>query len=254
MRLTLTPVRTPLIKPGDDIIDVFVHSIRRGKIKIENRDVIAIASKVVSLWQNRVVNYKLMKPSKRAVILSKKYKLHPGFVELVLREADMLLGGVKKALLTIKNNIFIANAGIDKSNAAKDFAILWPKEPKKTANKIRTLLEREFKSKIGIIITDSHCVPLRMGTVGLALGVSGFEPIVDERGNNDLYGNKMDITRRAIADELSSSALLLMGETSERIPLVVIKGYNINPTERPKNMSIKSKNCIFSALYPNSFR
>ena len=79
------------------------------------------------------------------------------------------------------------------------------------------------------MICDSRLMPTRRGTVGAALAASGLEAVVDLRGKTDLFGNILRVTSQAIADDLSSSAQLLMGESDEATPMVLIRGLDDNP-------------------------
>ena len=72
--------------------------------------------------------------------------------------------------------------------------------------------------RLGVIIGDSRTQPLRLGCSGIALGVSGFVPVEDARGTDDIYGKPLRITYKAVADNLVSAAELLMGEAGERVP------------------------------------
>jgi F420-0:gamma-glutamyl ligase len=83
-----------------------------------------------------------------------------------------------------------------------------------------------------VIITDSRTQPLRIGTIGVALAVCGFEPLADERGKPDLYGRPLQVTRRALADELATAAEILMGETNECVPAVLIRDAPVNLTDK----------------------
>jgi F420-0:gamma-glutamyl ligase len=75
-------------------------------------------------------------------------------------------------------------------------------------------------------------MPTRIGTVGVAIGCSGFEPVEDERGKKDLFGNVLRVTLRAIADGLATTGVLMMGEGSESTPAVLIRGFKVTPTDR----------------------
>jgi len=183
--------------------------------------------------------------------LAERYELEPGFVELVLQEADKVFGGVKHAILTMKNNILVANAGVDHSNAPGYHAILWPKNPSLSVDNIRKEFKKKLKVNIGVVISDSHCSPLRTGTTGFALATSGFDAVMDERGKSDLFGKKMRITQRAIADGLASAAVVIMGETDEKIPAVLIKDVKIELTNQPSKSStyFLPNECLFSSIY-----
>ena len=121
------------------------------------------------------------------------------FRALIEKEADKVLDAQEsesedsEMVITLKNNILIPNAGIDNSNTPKGFSILWPEEPFKTARLIRqNLMDGTNLKRFGVLLTDSHCQPLRLGTSGIAIGWAGFEGVLDERGKHDLFGKKMD--------------------------------------------------------------
>jgi coenzyme F420-0:L-glutamate ligase len=249
--MELFPIKTPIIKSKDDLINILITSMKKNKIKPKNGDILVVSSKVVALSEGRIVNYKNIKPSEKAESLAKEYNLEPGFAELVLKESDKIFGGVKRAILTMKNNMFIANAGVDHSNAPKDHAILWPKNPSLSADNIRKEFEKKLNVNIGVVISDSHCSPLRTGTTGFALANSGFNAVIDERGKKDLFGNTMRITQRAIADGLASAAVVVMGETDERIPAVLVRDSKIKLTNQPSKSSIyfPPNECLFSSIY-----
>ncbi|MFX0209223.1 MAG: coenzyme F420-0:L-glutamate ligase, partial [Candidatus Hodarchaeota archaeon] len=179
--------------------------------------------------------------------------LDPRFVEVVFQEADEVLGAVPGAVLALRNNVLQANAGVDQSNAGgNEFMIVLPRDPVRTAERIRKEINALTGKKIAIIIADSKTHPLRRGTSGFALAVSGFRPIIDDIGNPDLYGRPMNITSRAIADNIVSAAEILMGETNQRVPVVIArgcKGITFEETrEIEKNnslMKISPHHCIY---------
>lgn len=175
-----------------------------------------------------------------------------GFRDLVKSEADRVLEE-GDMVLTMKNKILIPNAGIDRSNVPEGYAVLWPNNPFGSAEKIRHDLMNEFGlSEFGVVISDSHCQPLRLGTSGIAIGWAGFEGVRDERGATDLYGRKMLYTRVAVADNLSSTATMEMGETDASVPFVVIRNAKVIFTDKPANEAmyfVSPEECIYRGLY-----
>jgi len=249
--MQLFSIKTPIIQANDNLVEILISSMKKQKSEPIDGDILVVSSKVVALSEGRIVNYKTIKTSEKAKLLARQYDLEPGFVELVLQEADKVFGGVKRAILTIKNNMFIANAGVDHSNAPEDHAILWPKNPSLSADNIRKELKKRLNVNIGVIISDSHCSPLRTGTTGFALATSGFDAVIDERGKPDLFGKTMRITQRAVADGLASAAVVVMGETNEKIPAVLIRDVSIQLTEQPSRSStyFPPNECLFSSIY-----
>ena len=234
--MQLFPLKTRLVESSDDLKTVILDSLKAHELKLESGDILVIASKIVAYSQG------LLEP----------FSSEDDFKALIRREADEMLDeGVMT--LTMKYNILIPNAGIDRSNTPDSKAVLWPLDPFGTARKIRQEFLNEFDLKeMGVLISDSHCQPMRMGTSGIAIGWSGFEGVQDKRGAKDLFGRKMVYTKIAVADDLTCAANVLMGETDERIPLVLIRGFEANFTEEvfsAEDYFMPPKDCLYKPLY-----
>lgn len=240
-------IKTPLIKKGDNIANIILQSIKEQNLELQNFDIVAISSKALATAEGAIVKLEEITPSLKAKQLGEKYALEPEFVELILKEAPKIYGGVKKALLTLKNGILTVNAGIDQKNVPEGYVSLWPQNPQVKAEKIRHEIEKHTGKNVGILIVDSNVAPLRMGTRGLALAAAGFEAVRDCRGCLDLFHEPLIITRHAVADDLASVAHLLMGETDERVPLILIKDAPVRfvDTFNPEDMKISEKECVF---------
>ncbi|MEM3585887.1 MAG: coenzyme F420-0:L-glutamate ligase [Candidatus Jordarchaeaceae archaeon] len=254
MVMCLYPLHTKILVPGDNLTSIIIKEIENQRLPpLEDGDIIVITSKAVASTEGRIVKLSNVKPSEEAHRLAKETELEPEFVELVIRESEKIYGGVYRAMLTLKDNILQANAGIDKSNVPSGYAVLLPENPTRSAHTIRNQIYEKTGRKIGVIIADSRTQPLRLGTTGFALAVAGFKPVIDERGKKDIYGNVLRITRRAIADNLACAAEILMGEGSEQIPVVIIKGAPVEMTEEyidESQMIISREECMyFGALF-----
>jgi coenzyme F420-0:L-glutamate ligase len=245
--MQLFAISTKLIRPRDNVVDVILEAARRQGLEIEDRDLLAIASKAVAVAQKRLVKLGLIEPSEKAIMLAEKYGLEPSFVEIVLQEAEKVYGGVPKTLLTLKNNMLVANAGVDHKNAPEGYVILWPSNPNEAAEKMRSEILAKTGKHIGVLIIDSRITPLRMGTTALAIGIAGFKPVRDCRVERDLYGKRVYITRHAVADDLASAAHLIMGETTARTPAVLIRNAPVIFDEKfnPNLMTIPAEQCLF---------
>jgi len=111
-----------------------------------------------------------------------------------------------------------------------DIVIVLPKDPDVSAKNMRIAIQERRNISIGIVITDTFGRPWRDGLAEFALGVSGFEGLLDLRGGEDLQGRELHHTVISVADELSCAAGLLM-EKSAAIPAVIIRGYKYIPAE-----------------------
>ena len=249
--MEILPIKTKVIKAGDNLAKIILDSIYNQGIEIKNGDIIAISSKVISTTTKRIINLKKIKPSNKAQELAKKYSLEPEFVELILKECEKIYGGVKKAILTLKNGILTVNAGVDHKNAPEGYASLWPMNPQLEADKLRKEIQEATGRKVGVLIVDSEVSPLRLGTRGLALAVSGFRPVIDYRGRKDLYGKEILVTQHSIADDIASAAHALMGESSELTSVVIIRNAPITLDENAKSeeMKISSERCVYASSF-----
>ena len=218
----------PLIQPGDDLSKEIINSISTESIQIDDGDVFAVAQKIVSKSENRYLDISALTPSKEALALSKKLSKEPNFIQAVLNESRQVVK-YRMGVLIVEHKLgFIhANAGIDRSNIDQknDIVLLLPKNPDESAKKLSESLSKYFKKDISVIITDTMGRPFRNGIVGFTIGSHNIECLIDERGNKDLYGNELQFTQTAIADELAAASSLLMGQADQKKPVVVIKGY-----------------------------
>ena len=255
--LKLFAVKTRVVRVGDNLVELIVESLKAQNLRLEDNDVLAITSKIVSYSEGRIAQLGEVEPSDGARRLAEKYSLAPEFAELILREADRIYGGVDKAVLTFKNGLMTPNAGIDSKNTSNDYAVLWPSNPEKSAKEIRESIKHETGRTIAVMIVDSGLVPLRKGTNGLALAVAGFKPIRDSIGKKDLFGKKITITRQAVADDLASAAHLLMGEATEQIPVVLIKEAPVDFDDEvhgAAEMMMPFDQCIFMSIIERQLR
>lgn len=221
--INLLPVGFPLVNQGQNLNELVDRALRRKDLSLRNGDVLAVASKIVSSCENRIFKLDTVRVSAKAIRLSERWKIDRRLASIVLREADYILGGIRGFLLTIKDGILTANAGVDVKNSPRGMATLWPKNSDKSASQLRQHLARKGLTRLGVEIVDSRVTPLRLGTIGLAIGSSGFEPVRDYRHKPDLYGREVRVTQINIADDLASAAHMLMGETREQIGAVVIR-------------------------------
>ena len=239
MNLEFIPVKTRIVKPPKDEIWDLIDNL-----KVENSDIIFITSKILSIHQGRTV------PA-----------TEEGKEPLVLQEADHCLTYHNNkddftAHITVTDGNLILASGIDASNADNHF-VLWPKNVDKLCQEIRArIIKNEAKkqhkiTKLGVVATDSHSSFLRWGVTGFTIGLSGIEPLEDIRGDKDLFGREIHITRVNKIDPLTSMAVLLMGESSECTPIMILrnyKGIKFNAKSTMKDLKISQEHDIYKPL------
>ena len=253
--MELFPIKTPIIKPGDNIVDITINSLKVLNLKLKDKDILVFAETPVGTAQNRIVDVNDVKEiGQKARELAIKYKMEPIFTQIILNEADIILGGVEGVLLTEKDGILIANAGVDQSNSGgKNKFSLFPDNPQKTAADIRRkIIYISGVKELGVIIADSRVQPMKKGVIGVAIGVAGIEPVENNIGRKDLFGMELRHTTRAVADDLVSASELLMGEADEQIPIVLIRNAPVIFTDREilaDEMLMPRQKCLFMNVF-----
>ncbi len=247
--LTVFPLSAPVQSQPFDLIATLQESLVRSAISLREGDVVAVSSKYASIAAGRIVALDEVAPTPRAQKLAARYQMDGAITQLVLEEADHIFGGIKLGfLLTTKGGVLSPNAGLDRSNIPSGKAVLLPEAPFELAETIRRALQRIFDCRIGVILTDSWLMPGRYGTTGIAIAMAGFQPIKDERGKLDLFGNAMAVTQIGLADSLAASAQVVMGERDEATPFAVARGADIQLSDEalsPDAVSIPWRHCIY---------
>ncbi len=193
------PVQTRKVNPPkDNIYEVFDEYLPR----LLEKDILLISSKIVGIHQGRCV--------KRTDI--KKNELAQKEAQFVLKDSN--------PLITIINNMICIAAGIDPYSG---HFVLLPKDPNTQAEEFRSYLCQKYSfSQFGVIISDSHSLPLRRGLMNYAVGFAGISPLSDARPKSDFSRSTTNVV-----DSITAYAGLYMGESSQMhkyTPMVIIRG------------------------------
>lgn len=247
--LQLIPIRVKRQLEGFDIYNTIGKAV--GEI-IEHNDILVVSSKFVAISEKSVVILQKVKHSREATRLSKKYGMNKKLVEVIQRESDFVVGGVHGFILTIKDGMLCPNAGVDRSNIEKGKVVLYPREPATACKLIKDYLKFRFGVDVGVVLSDSRLMPMRKGTTGVAVASAGIKAILEMRGNMDLFGNVLRVTVQSLADDVCSAAQLLMGESDESVPIVIVRGLNVISDElyHSSDFTISPRICV----YIRSFR
>ncbi len=206
--MLITPVKLPLLQPPKD--DLF-KALEKTYLELKENSVVVVSSKVVAIHQGLCVELDSV-PNKDELITKE--------AELYL-ERDLVPHGY--IMHTVKNYMLVGSAGIDESNA-KNHYILLPSKPAEFAADLHSWLCKRFGVKnLGVIITDSHSIPMRRGTMGISIASYGFKPIYDYRGKDDLFDRELKLSLSNLADGMAAAATMVMGEGDEQTPVAVIE-------------------------------
>jgi coenzyme F420-0:L-glutamate ligase / coenzyme F420-1:gamma-L-glutamate ligase len=227
-RIEIIPIPVvPDIKAGDKLDIIILESMKNADEFLSEGDIVVVAQKVISKAEGRLIDLKLVNPSEKSLQIAKQNDKDPRLIELILNESVDILRLARGILIVeTKRGLICANAGVDQSNVEKsnNYAALLPEDADLSARELRHSLKRRTGIDVAVIITDTFGRPFREGQINVAIGIAGIQPIKSYIGTLDMYGKKLKVTEIAVVDEIASAAELLMGK-SERVPVVIVRGY-----------------------------
>jgi coenzyme F420-0:L-glutamate ligase/coenzyme F420-1:gamma-L-glutamate ligase len=201
----------PEVEPGDDLSALLVGAV--SPLGPRNGDILVITHKVVSKAEGAIAPATTDKDYRNAVASEA--------VSIVRRRGEMVIA-------VTRHGFVCANAGVDRSNVTGDRVVLLPRDPDRSAHRIRTRLLRDLGVDLAVVISDTFGRAWRTGVVDVAIGISGIRPILDLKGTPDMHGRTLEVTEVAIADEVAAAAELAMGK-STGIPAALVRGVAYQP-------------------------
>ncbi len=246
MKVELHAVRLPDVKAGDDIGELICQNF-----DVADGDVVVVTSKIVSKAEGRVVRLEDVVPSDKAQEIAEKLGKPAEIVELIMQTSDvvgalpvlelvkqgaidvrMLSCNEAKALkvletdasllITLLNGSLYTDAGIDASNVPPGYVALPPADPMESARRIRESIRSRSGKNVAVLISDTEV--FIGGSIGVCRGYAGICPVTRKFGSEDMYGKPKWGGADALVHEICCAASLLMGQTSEGIAAVVIRG------------------------------
>lgn len=199
------------IRPGDQLGEIIADACAAPPNgPLADGDVLVVTQKVVSKAEGRLVAIDPDDPrSHKALVESEA-------VRVVRRRGDLII-------TETRHGFVCANSGIDLSNVERGQAALLPLDSDRSARRVRDIVRARLGVTVGVIVSDTFGRPWRLGLTDVAIGVAGIAGVVDLRGTEDALGRTMQVTEVAVADEIASTAELVMGKSSG-IPVAVVRG------------------------------
>jgi coenzyme F420-0:L-glutamate ligase / coenzyme F420-1:gamma-L-glutamate ligase len=201
----------PEVEPGDDLTALLVEAV--SPLEPRNGDILVITHKVVSKAEGALAPATTDEDYRNAVASEA--------ASIVRRRGDLVIA-------VTRHGFVCANAGVDRSNVTGDRVVLLPRDPDRSAHRIRNRLLRDLGVDLAVVISDTFGRAWRTGVVDVAIGISGIRPILDLKGTTDMHGRTLEVTEVAIADEVAAAAELAMGK-STGIPAALVRGVAYEP-------------------------
>ena len=200
------PVRgLPEVRPGADLAALIAEAV-----DLHDGDVVVVTSKIVSKAEGRLLP---AGPDREAARLA---AVASETVRVVARRGTTTIGETRHGLV-------MAAAGVDASNVAGHEIALLPIDPDASARLIRDRLGVLTGRTVAVVVSDTMGRAWRVGQTDQAIGSAGLSPVRDARGTQDTFGNVLEVTEIAVADELASAAELVKGK-SDGVPVAVVRG------------------------------
>jgi coenzyme F420-0:L-glutamate ligase/coenzyme F420-1:gamma-L-glutamate ligase len=230
----------PLIAVHDDLGKLICDAAEAQGTPLQDGDILVVTQKIVSKAEGRIVRLETVKASSFARLASRRLRKSPRLVEVILQEAKSIVRMVGHHFITETRHGWIcANSGVDQSNVSGgDSVTLLPVDSDRSARQIRERVQAVTGHRVSVIVSDTFGRPFRRGHVDVCIGVSGMSPLLDLRGEKDLFNYVMRVKRTAVGDELASAAELVIGNCREKIPAAIIRGLPFSFDESAKASDI----------------
>ena len=215
----------PEISAGAPLAELLCQKLIEHDLPIADRDVLVVAQKIISKAEGRMVELKDVSPSAYACSVAEQFGKDPRQIEVVLRQSRRIVrmdSGV--IVVETHHGLVCANAGVDASNVPEGWVSLLPEDPDASASRLRNEIAEKTGKQVAVIVSDTFGRPWREGLTNVAIGVAGFRPLLDYRGQKDPQGHVLSATVIATADELAAAAELVMGKTARR-PAAIIRNF-----------------------------
>jgi coenzyme F420-0:L-glutamate ligase/coenzyme F420-1:gamma-L-glutamate ligase len=228
---------------GDDVGRLIADQCRVNGTPLTDGDLVVVAQKIVSKAEGAIQLISEQAPTAEALQLAEEIGKDPRMVQIVLDQSARVVRAVPGVLIVETIHGFIcANAGVDQSNIeADDVVTTLPEDSYRSARGIRKTLVELLGLSVGVLVSDTFNRPWREGSTNVAIGVAGFDPLRDLRGTIDDFDREMVTSMVSLADEVASTAQLVMGE-SGRIPAAIVRGVSWDPGDFPSDRLLRPAN------------
>lgn len=216
-----------MVKEGDNIAQLIQDAVSRNRLSLRGGDVLVVAHTAVSKAEGCIHLIANITIGERAKQIGLRNGVDPAKVQLALDESIEVLRESPVLITKTRQGIITDYSAVDRSNAPDGCLLTLPRDPDKSAEAIRRGLLRSSHRHVAVIISDTHGRPWRRGAVNVAVGIAGMSPYTTNRGKLDLHGRPLRSSQVCLADELAAAAELVMGQADEGVPVVLIRGVEL---------------------------
>jgi len=199
------------LRPGDDLGEI----IATAAPDLVDGDILVVTSKAVSKVEGRLIVLDTADPDAREA--ARQEAIDAEAVRVIATRGTL-------RIVETRHGLVLAAAGVDLSNVARNEIALLPADPDASAQLLREAIKERLGVDVGVVISDSMGRPWRAGITDTAIGVAGLTALTDPRGRTDVFGNVLEVTQVAIADELAAAGDLVKGKLGG-VPVAIVRGF-----------------------------
>jgi coenzyme F420-0:L-glutamate ligase/coenzyme F420-1:gamma-L-glutamate ligase len=269
--ITISPVAVPkAVVPeatvGRTAGDFFCDALSRNGHEPQSGDVLVVSSKVVSFFEGGLIRLDEVRPSRKARLLGRVFGKDARKLQLLMQTGKVLIvlplrailriPGIRRMMIERSPNpkamlagyastnrftlvvrahaAYLDEAGIDHTNSPEEYVTVLPPDPCAEARKIRRAIAERYGAEVAVIVTDTVTCIGRLGSQDIAIGYAGIDPTTRDTFSDDLFGTPRSGGIDLVIDSMAGIAGLVMGQTTELTPAVLIRGFEF-PQERAED-------------------
>jgi coenzyme F420-0:L-glutamate ligase/coenzyme F420-1:gamma-L-glutamate ligase len=246
---------------GLSAAEYFVALLETNGMAPRDGDILAVSSKITSFHEGGAVRLSDVRPSRKARILGRLFRKDPRKLQVLMETGRVTIvipmcwivrmrrlwqmlettsknpAAMRRAFGRANSFVFMVNvhavyldeAGIDYSNAPDGVVATLPKDPCGIAARIRAAVRERFTVDVAVIVTDTAAKLGRVGSNDVAIGYAGMDPITRLTFSDDLFGVPRSGGVDIVIDSVAAMAGLVMGQTTEMTPAVLVRGVAYEP-------------------------
>jgi coenzyme F420-0:L-glutamate ligase/coenzyme F420-1:gamma-L-glutamate ligase len=197
------------VAAGDDVSTLLLAALTAAGERMLDGDVLVVSSKIISKAEGRQVEA----DGREQAIAGQTVR------RVAARRTPHGLAQIVEAAA----GPVMAAAGVDASNVAPGTVLLLPVDADASARALRARVAAVTGARVAVLVSDTAGRAWRNGQIDFALGAAGIAVTDDLRGSLDSHGQVLEVTVRAVADELAAAADLVKGKLTG-VPVAIVRG------------------------------
>jgi coenzyme F420-0:L-glutamate ligase/coenzyme F420-1:gamma-L-glutamate ligase len=214
----------PEIQPGDDLGAAITDALTRTGTRLRDGDILVVASKVVSIAENRYADLATVVPGAEALAISAQTGKPAEIVQLILDNSAGHFLATERGPVIAQHTLGyqLTSAGIDRAGTTG--AWLLPADPDASARALRDTLASYASADIAVVIADSDGRPDRRGATVISIGAAGVSPL-----RTTEHADRQQ--EETLTDLIAAAAGIILGQRGRSAPIAVLRGISYGQSD-----------------------